>query len=115
MAGYVQGGRLKVTQKWERISGTLERIARLRRVAGHMALEGFDRVELLLVANPPDEGDVDRLTVEIAVKVEQKYLEQRCSVIEHRPAAEARNPVMTVPLDLHAHPVDALLEPAGGV
>src|SRR6478736_9133497 len=114
MAGYVQGGRLNVTQQRERITGTLERIARLHRVAGHMALEDFDRVEFLLVADPPDEGDVNRPTVKVAVKVEQKYLEQRCSVIEHRAAAEARNPVMTFPRDLNAHRVDAVLETARG-
>src|SRR5262249_38192985 len=66
------------------------------------------------MADPPDEGDIDRLTVKVAVEVEQKYLEQRCSVVEHRAAAEARNPLMALSRDGNAHRVDAMLEATRG-
>ena len=77
-----------------------------------MALEGFDRVEFLLVADPADEGDIDRLPVKVAVKIEQEDLEQRCAVIEHRAAAEARDAVMAFARDVDAHRIDAVLETA---
>src|SRR5262245_14019791 len=66
------------------------------------------------MADPPDEGDIDRLTVKVAVKVEQKYLEQGRSVVEHRAAAEARNPIMALSRNLNAHRINAMLETARG-
>src|SRR5215470_184454 len=66
------------------------------------------------MADPPDEGDIDRLTVKVAVKVEQIYLEQGRSVVEHRAAAEARNPVMALSRNVNAHRVNAMLETARG-
>ena len=54
-----------------------------------------------------------RLPVEIAVKVEQEHLEQGRSVVEHRPAAEARDAVMTFSRNASAHSVNAVLETAG--
>src|SRR5262249_45594341 len=66
------------------------------------------------MADPPDEGDISRLTVKLAVKVEQKYLEQGRSIVEHRAAAEARDPIMALPGYVNALRVKAMLETAGG-
>src|SRR5690242_17180656 len=80
-----------------------------------MALERLDRFEFLLLSNPSDEGDIDRLAVEVVIEVEEIHLEQRRAVVEHRPAAEAGNAVMTDAGDIDAHRIDAVLEPAGGI
>ena len=66
------------------------------------------------MADPPDEGDIGRLTVKVGVKVEQKYLEQGRSIVEHRAAAEARDPIMAFSRYVNAHRVNAMLETAGG-
>src|SRR5262249_35436016 len=66
------------------------------------------------MADPPDEGDIDRLTVKVAVKVEQKYLEQGRSVVEHRAAAEARNPIMPLPRNPTPPRINPMFEPARG-
>ena len=70
-------------------------------------------VELLLVADPADQGDVDRLPVEVAVEVEQEHFEQRRAVVERRPAAEIGDAVIAHVADADAHRIDAVLEPAG--
>src|SRR5262245_38811676 len=43
------------------------------------------------------------------------HLEQRRAVVEHRPAAEAGNAVVTHAGDIDTHGVDAVLEAAGGI
>ena len=66
-------------------------------------LSASTEFEFLLVADPADEGgDVDRLAVEVAVEVEQKYQERR-AVLEHRAHPEIRHPVMLAgDADAHA-------------
>src|SRR5512140_3809973 len=98
MAGYVAGrrapakatfsGAFDLAQLGERLAGALERVARLRGVGHHLALEGLDLLELLLVADPADQRDVKRVPVQVAVEVEQEHLEQRRAVVEGRPPAE---------------------------
>ncbi len=73
------------------------------------------RVELELVPDPVDEGDVDRLAVEVAGEIEQEHFEQHGADVEHRPAAEARDPVVAAPADADAHRVDAVAQPAGRI
>src|SRR5262249_33847664 len=64
------------------------------------------------MANPAYEGNIYCLAVEVTVKIEQEHLKQRRAVIEHRPPAEACNPVITRAGDIDAHCIDPMLEPA---
>src|ERR1035437_9205723 len=86
---------LNLPQLRNRLAGALERVAGLAGVGQHVALEGLDRCELLLVANPAEEGDVERLPVQVAVEVEQEHLKQRRAIVERRPPAEIRDAVIT--------------------
>src|SRR6185437_9642217 len=102
-------------QHRENLAGALERIAGLRAVAHHLALEHIDRFEFLLVADPPDEGDVDRPAIEVAVEVEQEHFQEGRAVVEHRPHAEAGDAIMALAADANAHGIDAVLETASRI
>ena len=80
-----------------------------------MLLERLDRFEFLLVADPADESDIDRAPVEVAVEIEQEDLQQRRTIIEHRPDPEAGDAVVAHVANADAHRIDAVLEPAGWV
>src|SRR5579864_2121090 len=73
----------------KRASRSSELFAGLAAVVIHLADQGLDRVELQLVADEADEGDIEHLAVEIALEVEQENLQQRRAVVEGRAAAEA--------------------------
>ena len=68
-----------------------------------------------LVPDPVDEGDVDLAAVEVAGEIEQEDFEQHGADVEHRPAAEARDPVVAAIADADAHRVDAVAQPAGRI
>src|SRR6185437_9485030 len=102
-------------QHRESLARPLERIAGLRAVGHHLALEHIDRFEFLLVADPADEGDVDRPAIEVAVEVEQEHFQEGRAGVEHRPHAEAGDAVMAFAADCDAHGVDAVLEAAGRI
>src|SRR5471030_1929705 len=57
--------KLNLPQHRKRVAGAFERVAGLTCVGHHVALEGFDRSEFLLMADPADEGDVDRLPIQV--------------------------------------------------
>ena len=62
------------------------------------------------MADPADEGDVDRLPVELGVEVEQEDFEQRRAVVEHRPHPEAGDAGIAHVADADADRIDAVLE-----
>ncbi len=68
-----------------------------RAVVVHLRDQRVDAVELRLRPDPADEGDVERLAVEVAREIEQEDFEQRRAVVEGRPAAEARDAVVAPP------------------
>src|SRR5262249_59599413 len=74
-----------------------------------------DRVEGELRPYPMDERDVEGRTVDVAREVEQKDLEQHRAGIEHRPAAEVRDPVVALAPDPDPNRVDAMFERTGGI
>src|SRR5215813_9896818 len=74
----------------------------------HAAYELLDAVELELVPDPVDEGDVDHLAVEIAGEIEQEHFEQHGADIEHRPTPEARNAIIARVPDADTHRIDAV-------
>src|SRR5215468_5139709 len=74
----------------------------------HAAYELLDAVELELVPDPVDEGDVDHLAVEVAGEIEQEDFQQHSADIEHRPPPETRDAVETPAPDADTHRVDAV-------
>src|SRR5262245_47560790 len=98
----------------ERITGTLERVSGLGHIRRHVALECLDGFEFLLMPDPPDKRDIDGLSIDVAVEVEQEHFQQRGSVVEHRTAAETRNAVMASAANVCSYSVDAVLETTRG-
>src|SRR3954469_20735969 len=80
-----------------------------------MLLEVIDGFEFLLGAYPGDESDVEALPVKFAGKIEQEHFEQRRTVVEGRPPAEAGDAVNQPATDPGAHRIDAVLQAAGRV
>src|SRR5690606_23904619 len=69
----------------------LEDAAGLAGIAVHLRDQGRQVGELLLVAQPRDELDLDPAPVQVAVEVEQVGLEQRFDAAHRGPGAEARH------------------------
>src|SRR5690606_16316207 len=69
----------------------LEDAAGLAGIAVHLRDQGWQVGELLLVAQPRDELDLDPAPVQVAVEVEQVGLEQRFDAAHRGPGAEARH------------------------
>src|ERR1700681_3932456 len=82
----------------------------------HLAHQRFDAVELQFFPNKGDEGDVERFSIEIALEIEQEYLQQRRAIVEGRAATEAGDAIkahLVLSLTMaDPHRIDAVLEPA---
>ena len=92
-----------------------QRGARDAAVLVHAPHQIVDGIELHLRPDPFDERHVDRLSVEIAGKIEQEDFEQHGADVEHRAAAETRDAVMPASADVDAHGIDSMPEPAGRI
>src|ERR1700722_2882956 len=97
------------------IARTRQRLARDAAVILHLRNKRVVRIELPLLANPIDEGDVDVLAVEVAGKIEQKNLEQNRAGVEHRPPPEPCHAAITTLAGGDAHRIDAVAQPASRV
>src|SRR3569833_4101548 len=86
-------GSADLAEFWKRSGGGFQHGACAQAVVIHLPDQGRDAVEFQLVAQIFDEGDVERLAVEVGVEIEQEDFEQRWAVVEGRPPAIARNPI----------------------
>src|SRR5258708_623369 len=100
----------------KRVRGGCERRAGPGAVVVHLLHQRIDPVELQLVADEADEGDIERRAIEIAREIEQEHFEQWRAIVEGRAAAEARHAIEShlilslAPSDPHR--IDAVLEAA---
>src|SRR5882757_4656239 len=85
---------------------------RLGAVVVHLAHQRVGAVELQLVADEGDEGDVQRRPVKIALEIEQEYFQQRRAIVEGRAAAEACDAIEALGTTADPHRIDAVLEAA---
>src|SRR5271163_619562 len=81
----------------------------------HLPYQIGRRRESLLVADKTNEGDVNRLAVEIAGEIEQKDFKQHRPVVEGRPPAETRHGVVAPAADGDADRIDAVTQTAGRI
>src|SRR5262245_41058177 len=76
---------------WVRSMHLRQYRTRLRFVASHLYGQRFGALESLLVAQLPDELDVESPAIEIGIEIEQVRLEQQLASAQRRPRAEARD------------------------
>src|SRR5271165_4054024 len=82
-------------------------------VALHFLRERSERIELALFPDTLDEFDLHLAPVKIAAEVEEMDLQQRRTVIDGRPDAEARHSRNGFAVDARTYGIDPMRKPAG--
>src|SRR5215510_15339118 len=95
--GQGRRGGLDRTQRRERARDLRQCGARDAAVLVHAPYQILDGFEFQLRPDPLEEGDVDRLSIKVAGKIEQEYFEQHRADVEHRAAAEAGDAIVSAP------------------